>query len=94
MAPSIQQLPEEIPVPSIEKLAINTPKPATEAVKAVEAPEAPKVKKQIDLEGGKTDAKVSEAESQSNVLTKTVPPISPNMESRAEVPSIAAIYSC
>lgn len=50
MAPSVQQLPEETPAVSIEKL---------EAVKAKEAPEeAPKVKRQIDLEGGKTDAKV------------------------------------
>lgn len=51
MAPSIQQLPEDIPVPSIEKLAISTPK-------AAPAVETPKVKRQIDLEGGKTDAKV------------------------------------
>jgi hypothetical protein len=55
MAPSIQQLPEDIPVSSIEKLAINTPK-------AAPAVEAPKVKRQIDLEGGKTDAKVRSAE--------------------------------
>jgi hypothetical protein len=50
MAPSVQQLPEEIPAVSVEKV---------EAVKAKEATEeTPKVKRQIDLEGGKTDAKV------------------------------------
>lgn len=57
MAPSIQQLPEEIPVPSIEKLAIHSSKSASEAVQIPKV-EAPKVKRQIDLEGGKTDAKV------------------------------------
>jgi taurine dioxygenase/sulfonate dioxygenase len=50
MAPSVQQLPEDTPAVSIEKL---------EAAKAKEVPEeTPRVKRQIDLEGGKTDAKV------------------------------------
>ncbi|KAH8648165.1 hypothetical protein BGZ60DRAFT_521101 [Tricladium varicosporioides] len=45
MAPSVQQLPvEETPVASLEKLNVN-------------AKETPKVKRQIDIEGGKTDAK-------------------------------------
>jgi hypothetical protein len=46
MAPSVQQLPEDIPVVTPEKV-----------VGAVK--EAPKVKRQIETEGGKTDAKVS-----------------------------------
>jgi hypothetical protein len=46
MAPSVQQLPEDVPVVAPEKVAA--------AVK-----EAPKVKRQIETEGGKTDAKVS-----------------------------------
>lgn len=50
MAPSIQQLPEETHVVLPEKVL-----PVLE--KAPE--EAPKVKRQINLEGGKTDAKVS-----------------------------------
>jgi hypothetical protein len=45
MAPSVQQIPEEVPSVSLEKLEI--------AKK-----EAPKVKRQIETEGGKTDAKV------------------------------------
>jgi hypothetical protein len=45
MAPSVQQLHEDVPVVSPEKIAA--------AVK-----EAPKVKRQIETEGGKTDAKV------------------------------------
>lgn len=49
MAPSVQQIPEETPVISIEKVV-------PIVVKAPE--ESPKVKRQIDLEGGKTDAKV------------------------------------
>jgi hypothetical protein len=46
MAPSVQQLPEDVPVVAPEKIAA--------AVK-----EAPKVKRQIETEGGKTDAKAS-----------------------------------
>jgi taurine dioxygenase/sulfonate dioxygenase len=49
MAPSIQQLPEETHVVSPEKLV---------PVIAKAPEEDPKVKRQIDLEGGKTDAKV------------------------------------
>jgi hypothetical protein len=49
MAPSIQQLPEETHVVSPEKLV-------PVSVEALQ--EGPKVKRQIDLEGGKTDAKV------------------------------------
>lgn len=64
MAPSVQQLPEETPVPSIEKLAITqeVSKKTTEEASGATTKEAtkaaPKVKRQIDLEGGKTDAKV------------------------------------
>jgi len=54
MAPSVQQLPEEIPVVSSEKIVPIVEKPAEEKP----AEETPKVKRQIDLEGGKTDAKV------------------------------------
>lgn len=50
MAPSVQQLPEETPTASTEKVVPVITK-ATE--------ETPKVKRQIDLEGGKTDAKVN-----------------------------------
>jgi len=46
MAPSVQQLPEDAPVVAPEKVA---------AVMK----EAPKVRRQIETEGGKTDAKVS-----------------------------------
>jgi taurine dioxygenase/sulfonate dioxygenase len=49
MAPSIQQLPEETPVVSTEKVV---------PIVAKAPEETPKVKRQIDLEGGKTDAKV------------------------------------
>jgi hypothetical protein len=49
MAPSIQQLPEETPVASLEKII---------PILAKAPEESPKVKRQIDLEGGKTDAKV------------------------------------
>src|SRR5450756_574826 len=49
MAPSVQQLPEETPVVSTEKVVPVVVKPTEES---------PKVKRQIDLEGGKTDAKV------------------------------------
>jgi taurine dioxygenase/sulfonate dioxygenase len=49
MAPSVQQLPEETPIVSTEKVV-------PIVVKAPE--ESPRVKRQIDLEGGKTDAKV------------------------------------
>jgi hypothetical protein len=55
MAPSVQQLPEETPVVSIEKVV-------PIVVKAPE--ESPKVKRQIDLEGGKTDAKVRSIQGQ------------------------------
>jgi taurine dioxygenase/sulfonate dioxygenase len=54
MAPSVQQLPEETPVVSSEKIVPIVEKPAEEKP----AEETPKVKRQIDLEGGKTDAKV------------------------------------
>jgi len=50
MAPSVQQLPEETPVVASEKIVPIVAKPAEET---------PKVKRQIDLEGGKTDAKVN-----------------------------------
>jgi hypothetical protein len=55
MAPSVQQIPEETPVISIEKVV-------PIVVKAPE--ESPKVKRQIDLEGGKTDAKVRNIQGQ------------------------------
>ena len=45
MAPSVQQIPEELPSVSLEKLEIMKK-------------EVPKVKRQIETEGGKTDAKV------------------------------------
>ncbi len=45
MAPSVQQIPEEIAVPSREKTLLGKK-------------EEPKVKRQIEEEGGKTDAKV------------------------------------
>jgi hypothetical protein len=45
MAPSVQELPTEVPSVSFDKLALATK-------------EAPKVKRQIEVEGGKTDAKV------------------------------------
>jgi taurine dioxygenase/sulfonate dioxygenase len=46
MAPSVQQIPEEVPSVLPEKIAA--------MVK-----DAPKVKRQIEVEGGKTDAKVT-----------------------------------
>lgn len=49
MAPSIQQLPEEAPTVSPQKVV---------PILAKDPEESPKVKRQIDLEGGKTDAKV------------------------------------
>ena len=49
MAPPIQQLPEETHVVSPEKVV---------PVLAKAPEEGPKVKRQIDLEGGTTDAKV------------------------------------
>jgi hypothetical protein len=49
MAPSVQLLPEETPVGLREKFV---------PVAAKVPEESPKVKRQIDLEGGKTDAKV------------------------------------
>ena len=55
MAPSVQQLPEETPIVSTEKVV-------PIVVKAPE--ESPKVKRQIDLEGGKTDAKVGNIQGQ------------------------------
>lgn len=59
MAPSVQQLPEDIPVPSIEKLAITKEAPKEVAPEVKEVPkDTPKVKRQIEIEGGKTDAKV------------------------------------
>jgi len=45
MAPSVQQIPEQLPSVSLEKLEIMKK-------------EVPKVKRQIETEGGKTDAKV------------------------------------
>lgn len=55
MAPSVQQIPEETPVISTEKVV-------PIVVKAPEEP--PKVKRQIDLEDGKTDAKVRNIQGQ------------------------------
>jgi len=55
MAPSVQQLPEETLVVSTEKavpIVVKTPE------------ESPKVKRQINLEGGKTDAKVRKIQGQ------------------------------
>jgi hypothetical protein len=55
MAPSVQQLPEETPIVSTEKvvpIVVKTPE------------ESLKVKRQIDLEGGKTDAKVRNIQGQ------------------------------
>jgi hypothetical protein len=58
MAPSVQQLPEETPAVSIEKLEALTVKDTPKEAPKEESKGAPKVKRQIDLEGGKTDAKV------------------------------------
>lgn len=103
MAPSVQQLPEDIPVPSIEKLAITKEAPV-EAVKEVEAPKAeepkeavkdgPKVKRQIEIEGGKTDAKVIPLSNPIFELSNDliVPTIPPNVEPRPEIPPFGAIY--
>jgi taurine dioxygenase/sulfonate dioxygenase len=55
MAPSVQQLPEETPVVSTEKAV---------PIVVKDPEESPKVKRQIDLEGGKTDAKVRKIQGQ------------------------------
>jgi taurine dioxygenase/sulfonate dioxygenase len=58
MAPSVQQLPEETPGVSIGKLDALTVKDTPKGAPKEAPKEAVKVKRQIDLEGGKTDAKV------------------------------------
>lgn len=58
MAPSVQEIVQDIPSVNPAKLVSSLTKeaPKDEVVKD----EAPRVKRQIEVEGGKTDAKVRE----------------------------------
>jgi hypothetical protein len=58
MAPSVQEIVQEIPSVNPTKL-VALPKEAPREDAAKE--EAPRVKRQIEVEGGKTDAKVGDS---------------------------------